>query len=144
MNHTAAVQQSALFADKKQNKKFLAMGGMLFAIALLATMPEVALAAGVSETTTGTGNEGDFNEVWTTLKEWTQGSLGRVIAGSMILVGIIGGIARQSIMAFAIGIAGGMGLTYAPNIIETVVSATLENAEAATVAAIQVSNGLGL
>ena len=138
MNHTAAVQQSALFADKKQNKKFLAMGGMLFAAALLATMPETALAAD------GGANADDFDTVWTTLKAWTTGSLGRVIAGSMILVGIIGGIARQSIMAFAIGIAGGMGLTYAPEIIETVVTATLENAGAAAAAATQVTNGLGL
>ena len=57
----------------------------------------------------GTGGD-EFSDVWTTIKDWTQGTLGRVVAGSMILVGIISGVARQSLMAFAIGIGGGIGL----------------------------------
>ena len=32
----------------------------------------------------------------------------------MILVGVVGGIARQSLMAFAMGIGGGMGLYNSP------------------------------
>ncbi len=72
------------------------------------------------------GAGGDaFDDVWDTLKDWTQGTLGRIIAGAMILVGIVGGIARQSLMAFALGIAGGMGLYNMPTIIESVMSATL-------------------
>ena len=138
MNLAATVQKSTFISDSKRNKKIIALGSLLAAAVLMTAMPDTVFAGDA-----GTNTE-DFDTVWTTLKEWTQGSLGRVIAGSMILVGIIGGIARQSIMAFAIGIAGGMGLTYAPDIIEVVVTATLENAEAATVAAIQVSNGLGL
>lgn len=43
----------------------------------------------------------------------------------MVLVGIIGGIARQSLMAFATGIAGALGLNYAPDIIDAVMSATI-------------------
>ena len=39
----------------------------------------------------GTGGD-EFSDVWETLKEWIQGTLGRVIAGSMILVGIVAGI----------------------------------------------------
>lgn len=140
MNIGLASDRFAMFC----NKKTMVMFAFFVVALLLAVLPEVSLAATGGEGSTAGKNSDDFEDVWTTLKEWTQGSLGRVIAGSMILVGIIGGIARQSIMAFAIGIAGGMGLTYAPDIIETVVSATLENAEAATVAAIQVSNGLGL
>ncbi|WP_439897094.1 TraA family conjugative transfer protein, partial [Klebsiella pneumoniae] len=31
---------------------------------------------------------GAFEDVWVTLKDWTQGTLGRIVAGSMILVGI--------------------------------------------------------
>lgn len=138
MNITQNTLQPSLFSDAAKTKKFMIVTSLLLLAAFFMLMPEMALAGEAGD------NTKDFDSVWTTLKEWTQGSLGRVIAGSMILVGIIGGIARQSIMAFAIGIAGGMGLTYAPDIIETVVSATLENAEAATVAAIQVSNGLGL
>ncbi|MGL4616279.1 MAG: TraA family conjugative transfer protein, partial [Shewanella sp.] len=59
------------------------------------------------------------------LKDWTQGTLGRIVAGAMVLVGIVGGIARQSLMAFALGIGGGMGLYNTPTVVESVMSATL-------------------
>lgn len=72
----------------------------------------------------GTGGDA-FNDVWTTLKDWTQGTLGRIVAGAMVLVGIVGGIARQSLMAFALGIGGGMGLYNTPTVVESVLSATL-------------------
>lgn len=85
----------------------------------------------------------EFDEVWDTLRGWTEGTLGRIIAGAIILVGIIAGIARQSLMAFAIGIAGGMGLSYSPEIIETIMTATLEKVVTVTPAVIQISNGLG-
>lgn len=58
-------------------------------------------------------------------KDWTQGTLGRIVAGAMVLVGIVGGIARQSLMAFALGIGGGMGLYNTPTVVESVMSATL-------------------
>ena len=72
----------------------------------------------------GTGGEA-FDDVWSTLTDWTQGTLGRIIAGSMVLVGIVGGIARQSLMAFALGVGGGMGLYNTPTVVESVMSATL-------------------
>tara|TARA_R110001583_G_scaffold1028_4_gene8897 strand:+ start:1230 stop:1610 length:381 start_codon:yes stop_codon:yes gene_type:complete len=89
----------------------------------------------------GTGGT-EFDDVWTSLKDWTQGTLGRIVAGTMILIGIVGGIARQSLMAFAMGIAGGMGLYNSPTIVESIMSATLtKTAELAPVAA-TISNGL--
>ena len=72
----------------------------------------------------GTGGDA-FTDVWDTLKDWTQGTLGRIVAGAMVLVGIVGGIARQSLMAFALGIGGGMGLYNTPTVVESVMSATL-------------------
>ncbi|EOX4351422.1 TPA: TraA family conjugative transfer protein [Vibrio cholerae] len=72
----------------------------------------------------GTGGDA-FTDVWGTLKDWTQGTLGRIVAGAMVLVGIVGGIARQSLMAFALGIGGGMGLYNTPTVVESVMSATL-------------------
>jgi conjugal transfer pilus assembly protein TraA len=83
---------------------------------LIALMPDLAHA--------GVGGAA-FDEVWDTLVDWTQGTLGKIIAGAMVLVGIVSGVARQSLMAFAIGIGGGMGLYYTPDVIETVVGATL-------------------
>ncbi|MBF4354858.1 TraA family conjugative transfer protein, partial [Vibrio anguillarum] len=69
----------------------------------------------------GTGGDA-FTDVWDTLKDWTQGTLGRIVAGAMVLVGIVGGIARQSLMAFALGIGGGMGLYNTPTVVESVMS----------------------
>nr|WP_238399764.1 TraA family conjugative transfer protein [Alcaligenes faecalis] len=86
----------------------------------------------------------EFEEIWQTLKEWTQGTLGRIIAGAMILIGIIGGIARQSLIAFALGIGGGIGLYNAPDIIESILSATLEHAAAISTTVHHLGNGLGI
>lgn len=108
-------------------------------VALSFVLSDAAYAGTASGGTGGT----EFQGVWDTLKGWTEGTLGRIVAGAMILVGIIGGIARQSLMAFAIGIAGGMGLSYSPTIIDTIMSATLEKAPEITPAVIQLSNGLG-
>ncbi len=72
------------------------------------------------------GDQGsEFDDVWNTLLGWAQGTLGKIIALSMMLVGIIAGVARQSIMAFAMGIAAGLGLFYAPGVINGVVSADM-------------------
>jgi conjugal transfer pilus assembly protein TraA len=82
----------------------------------------VALPAAVMAGTGGT----EFDAVWTLLTDWSQGALGRIIAGSMVLIGIIAGIARQSLMSFAVGIGGGVGLFYAPTIIDATVTGTLQ------------------
>lgn len=81
----------------------------------------------------------EFADVWTTLKDWIQGTLGRVVCGSMILVGIVAGVARQSISAFAVGIGGGIGLYNTPTVIESVLSASLNGASQVYMAASVVS-----
>jgi len=73
----------------------------------------------------GGANAGDFQVTLTLLTDWTQGTLGQMIALAMVVVGVIGGIARQSLMAFVIGIGGGMGLSFAPAIIQNVFAAGL-------------------
>lgn len=110
---------------------------ILFFIALMAVM--FLVAANTSHAGAG-GLE--FEEIWETLKDWTQGTLGRIIAGAMILIGIIGGIARQSLIAFALGIGGGIGLYNAPSIIESILSASLEHAAPITTTIHQLGNGL--
>ncbi len=109
---------------------------MLFVLFLLFTMLVM-----VKTTYAGAGGM-EFEDVWITIKDWTQGTLGRVIAGSMILVGIIGGVARQSLMAFALGIGGGIGLYSSPNIVESIMSASLEYAAPLTGAMHHLGNGL--
>lgn len=107
------------------------------------TLGLVALLFVFSDAAYAGGGGAEFDDVWATLREWTEGTLGRIVAGAIILVGIIAGITRQSLMAFAIGIAGGMGLSYSPTIIESIMSATLEKAATITPAVMQLSNGLG-
>ncbi|WP_072649271.1 TraA family conjugative transfer protein [Escherichia coli] len=62
----------------------------------------------------------------------------------MLRVGVVGGIARQILMAFATGIGGGMGLYNSPTVVESIMSATLEHAEKVIPAVVQLSNGLGV
>ncbi|WP_247738983.1 TraA family conjugative transfer protein [Pseudomonas aeruginosa] len=96
---------------KKQTQFLLAVGmlGMMCA-------SQMALA--------GTGGD-SFDSIWVTLTDWMQGTLGRVVAGAMVLVGIVGGIVRQSIMSFATGVGGGVGLYNTPTIIESIMTATI-------------------
>jgi len=121
-------------ADKAMN--FLADNAHYFLLAAMLAAVAVSAHAG--------GGGSEFDEVWTTVKDWTQGTLGRIIAGSLILVGIVGGIARQSLMAFAIGIGGGMGLYNSPTIVESIMGATLASAQLVAPAAAQITNGLGI
>lgn len=92
-------------------------GTTIAAVVVAAAVPVAAYA--------GTGGSTEFGDVWTDISGWTQGILGRIIAGSMILVGMVMGIARQSIMAFAVGIGGGIGLNQAPTLLDNVLGATL-------------------
>ncbi|WP_247887339.1 TraA family conjugative transfer protein [Azospirillum sp. SYSU D00513] len=99
------------------NKSFNAASVTSLALALV-------LVFTVSDAFAGTGGTA-FDDVWLTLTDWTQGTLGRIIAGSMVVVGLVSGIARQSLMAFGLGIGGGMGLYNTPDVIETIMTATL-------------------
>jgi len=91
---------------------------LLLAAALMVVLatPEWAQAASTS---------GPLSQVYTDLTAWIQGNVGKVASLAMMLVGFIGGIARQSLMSFAVGVGGGLGLYNAPSIIDTVFNATL-------------------
>jgi conjugal transfer pilus assembly protein TraA len=68
---------------------------------------------------------GEFDTIYTTLTDWSQGTLGRVIALGMVLVGLGIGVIRQSIMGAIVGIAGGLALFNAPEIIDGIVGAVI-------------------
>jgi conjugal transfer pilus assembly protein TraA len=75
------------------------------ALVLLAALAPEAVLAGTGGTMTGI--------------------LGRIIAITFIIVGLVAGVMRQSIMGFVVGIAAGLGVFVAPNIIDGIVTATL-------------------
>ncbi len=126
-----AMNTNRLSCALEKNRVFFFIAALAVALLLL---PDQAWA--------GKGGSA-FNDVWHTLKDWIQGTLGRIVAASMILVGVIGGIARQSLMAFALGIGGGMGLYNAPLVVETVMSATLEETAGSAARVVTLDNGLG-
>ena len=72
-------------------------------------------------TMAGTGGT-EFNSAYTTLVDWLQGDLGRLIAAALLVVGLVMGVVRQSIMAAVPAIACGLVATVAPTIIGAVVT----------------------
>lgn len=72
----------------------------------------------------GTGGT-EFNSAYTTLTGWLQGDLGRLLAAALLIVGLVIGVTRQSIMAAVPAIACGLVATVAPTIIGAVVTANI-------------------
>ena len=101
--------------EKEVKQAWAFLLGALAAVLVL-VLPDMVQAASSS---------GPLTDVYTTLTSWTQGNVGKTSALAMILVGVIAGIARQSLMAFAVGLGGGLGLYNAPTMIDTVFNATL-------------------
>jgi conjugal transfer pilus assembly protein TraA len=118
---------------KKMTTTMLAVAAGMFVL----VAPETVLA--------GVPSDAEFGPTWNWLKERIQGNMGRAICGGIILVGIIGGIAKQSLMSFATGVGGGVGLYAAPGVVDGVIGATVpataviaENMPAL----MQISNGM--
>ena len=91
-------------------------------VACVATL--MLLAAMIPEAMAGTGGT-EFDAIYTLLVGWTQGTLGKIIALTMFLVGLSGGIIRQSIAAVVVGVGGALALFYGPTVIGGVVSAVI-------------------
>ena len=89
---------------------------VLCALSLLLLLPALAWA--------GSGGA-EFQQTYTTLTGWMTGYLGRIIAIVFILIGLVAGATRQSLMGFVLGVAAGLGLFLAPGFIDSVVTATL-------------------
>jgi hypothetical protein len=89
----------------------------LAVLAVLLVLPEWAHASG------GTG--GPLNQVYIDLCSWTNGTVGKVTALAIGLVGTIGAIAKGHLMPLAVGIGAGFALSNLPGIIDSVFTATL-------------------
>ena len=63
------------------------------------------------------GSDTAFDQIYTDLSEWATGSLGKVIAIAMFLVGLGAGIVKQSIMAVVAGVGAAIVLSYGPDVI---------------------------
>ena len=67
----------------------------------------------------------EFAPAYQTITTWLQGDLGRLIAVALLIVGLVMGVVRQSIMAAVPAIACGLVATVAPTIIGAVVTAVI-------------------
>lgn len=117
---SARIQWKALRMFSSRHKT------ILFAMALMAGYFLMASDAVAGATTAGEDDD-TFGEVWETLKSWTQGTFGRIIALTLVLVGAAMGVVRQSLITFVVGVAMGLGLYNAPTIIDTIMGASIED-----------------
>lgn len=96
----------------------------LFSRKALLVTSAVAAVALAPEAMAGTGGT-EFDDIYTLLVGWTQGTLGKIISLGMFLVGLSAGIVNQSIVSVVIGIGGALALYYGPNVINGVVAAVV-------------------
>jgi conjugal transfer pilus assembly protein TraA len=87
----------------------------------LLVLAVVAVSAFGPEVMAGTGGT-EFDDIYTLLVGWTQGTLGKIIALGMFMVGLSAGIVNQSIVSVVIGIGGALALYYGPTVISGVVA----------------------
>lgn len=73
----------------------------------------------------GTGGSSEFGSIYTLLTGWLQGMLGRILAVTFMLVGLVSGVMRGSMMGLVLGIACGLGVYTAPTVINNIVTAVL-------------------
>ena len=109
---------------------------------LLKATVTVALIGGITYAYAAGGSAGgtEFNDVWTLLKGWSQGVLGKIIALGALIVGIAFGLVRQSVVAAVVGIAMALVLQYGPDVIDGIVGATAMDTTTAQVMVID--NGM--
>ncbi|MBM4207338.1 MAG: pili assembly chaperone [Gammaproteobacteria bacterium] len=94
----------------------------LFANKVVVASALAAAAVMSTDAMAGTGGT-EFDDIYTLLVGWTQGTLGKIIALGMFMVGLSAGIINQSIVAVVVGIGGALALYYGPTVISGVVSA---------------------
>lgn len=79
----------------------------------------MGLVAGAASAGTG-GTE--FDTMYQMVVDWTEGTLGKLLAVTAFLIGMGMGVIKQSILAVVLGIAFALTLAYAPAIIDAVFS----------------------
>ena len=92
-----------------------------------ATLKKLLAGAGLIAVTgvVMAGSDSAFDDIYNSLSGWSTGSLGKVIAIAMFLVGLGAGIVKQSIMAVVAGVGAAIVLSYGPNVIGSMFSATI-------------------
>ena len=118
----------------ERTKSVAKKAGLVLALGAAAAVPAL-LGAG------GTGGNAGIGQVLQFFTENLSGVLGQLIIIAMVTVGLIGGIANQSLMTFAIGVGGGIGLANIQTIVTEIMGAGVVHADSVA-AMTQMTNGL--
>ncbi|BBM67921.1 hypothetical protein VA249_45670 (plasmid) [Vibrio alfacsensis] len=71
------------------------------------------------------GSDATFDTWVDQMTNWLEGSLGKGVSIAFVIVGIVMGVMRQSLMAFAVGVGAALGMNYTPDVISGMFSAVL-------------------
>lgn len=107
-------------------KKIFATLAMMFALSATVMVPTTAFASGAPDCTTDPElcvGANDFDDAWNRIVAWSTGTFGKMAAGGMVLIGVVAGMARQSLMPFATGAGAGLGLGIMPGIVDSMFTA---------------------
>lgn len=67
----------------------------------------------------------EFTTVYDSISGWANGTLGKTLAVSALLVGLGIGVIKQSVMAAVVGVSAALVAGYGPDVIDGVVSAAI-------------------
>ncbi|MFP7011670.1 TraA family conjugative transfer protein [Xanthomonas hortorum pv. gardneri] len=109
----------AAFVSKPESRAvvFVKDNGLLLLLAAVVVGQALASSGGAA-----TGGA-EFQDLYDLVLGWTEGVLGKTISVSAFLIGMIMGVAKQSIWAFAIGILFAAAFAFGPGIIDGVFTA---------------------
>jgi conjugal transfer pilus assembly protein TraA len=88
-------------------------------LAVVATVATIATTAALA------GSDTTFSTTATKVKDWMEGSLGRLFALGSLAVGLGVGIVKQSVMAVVVGAGMGLAASTAPGVVNTLLSAAM-------------------
>ena len=113
------VDAGAVVVSKPENRavSFIKDNGLLLLLAAMVIGQVMASSGGAA-----TGGA-EFQDLYDLVLGWTEGVLGKTIAVSAFLIGMIMGVAKQSIWAFAIGILFAAAFAFGRSVIDGVFTA---------------------
>ena len=102
------------FLKDKRTARVLANTLIVGSVAFLALSVYATPGAAPSSSTAGTG---DFSNIATTLKNWTEGSLGNVFALGTLAVGLGMGVVKQTIMPVVVAVGMAAAAKWGPGVL---------------------------
>ena len=83
-----------------------------------------AAVVGCAGAVAGTGGT-EFTGAMTTIRDWFEGDLGRLIAVAALGIGLAIGVIQQSIMAVVVGFAMALALSQGPGVVVALLGGSL-------------------